>query len=206
MRYVTAGESHGRALCTIVTGVPAGVPVDLSAIDSDLARRQRGYGRGGRQAIESDHVTVLSGVRFGRTLGTPVCLTVANRDWDNWVEMMAPRATSRPACARQRRGQVTPICRACSASAATTRVTSSSARALARRPREWRRAVSPRPCWRRSASSVSSYVEAIGGVRASELDPETVDAASVEESDVRCPDPDASQRMRDAIDCGARGR
>ena len=75
MRYETAGESHGRALVALVTGVPAGLPVDVAAIDADLARRQAGYGRGGRQAIERDRALVLSGVRGGRTIGSPVALT-----------------------------------------------------------------------------------------------------------------------------------
>jgi chorismate synthase len=91
MRYVTSGESHGRALTAIVTGVPAGIPVDSADIDADLARRQSGYGRGGRMAIESDRALILSGVRFGRTIGSPVTLTVANRDWDNWTDLMAPQ-------------------------------------------------------------------------------------------------------------------
>lgn len=89
MRYVTAGESHGRSLSVIVTGVPAGIPVRPELIDSDLARRQSGYGRGARQRIETDRVTILSGVRFGETLGSPVSLAVANRDWDNWLDVMA---------------------------------------------------------------------------------------------------------------------
>ncbi len=89
MRYVTAGESHGRALTAIVSRVPAGIPVDPALIDADLARRQRGYGRGGRQLIETDRVTILSGVRFGSTIGSPVALAVTNRDWDNWIDVMA---------------------------------------------------------------------------------------------------------------------
>ena len=90
LRYLTAGESHGRALVTIVEGLPAGVPVDLTAIDRDLARRQSGYGRGGRMKIEQDRVEVLSGIRHGRTLGSPVALLVPNRDWANWTEVMSP--------------------------------------------------------------------------------------------------------------------
>ncbi|MFZ5814475.1 MAG: chorismate synthase [Bacillota bacterium] len=90
MRYLTAGESHGRALVTIVEGLPAEVPVDLAAIDRDLARRQSGYGRGGRMKIEKDAVQVLSGIRHGKTLGSPVALLVENRDWINWTEVMSP--------------------------------------------------------------------------------------------------------------------
>lgn len=93
MRYTTAGESHGRALTAIVTRVPAGIEVDPAQIDRDLARRQGGYGRGGRQRIETDRATVLSGVRFGRTIGSPVAVAVSNRDWDNWTDVMAAYGT-----------------------------------------------------------------------------------------------------------------
>ena len=80
MEYITAGESHGPNLTAIVTGVPAGLPVSVDHINSDLARRQAGYGRGGRMAIEKDTVRVTSGIRFGRTIGSPIALEVANRD------------------------------------------------------------------------------------------------------------------------------
>ena len=83
MHYITAGESHGPELTAIVSGVPAGLKVSADQINSDLSRRQSGYGRGGRQKIERDLVEVRSGVRFGRTLGTPLSLVVKNRDWEN---------------------------------------------------------------------------------------------------------------------------
>lgn len=89
MRFVTAGESHGPCLTAIVSGVPAGLKISEKQINIDLERRQSGYGRGGRQAIEADRVSVLSGVRFGVTLGTPIALQVANKDWKNWSERMA---------------------------------------------------------------------------------------------------------------------
>ena len=89
MEYITAGESHGPNLTAIVTGVPAGLPVSVDHINSDLARRQAGYGRGGRMAIEKDTVRVTSGIRFGRTIGSPIALEVANRDWENWTDRMA---------------------------------------------------------------------------------------------------------------------
>lgn len=90
MRYMTAGESHGPKVTAIVEGVPAGLRISEESINADLARRQAGYGRGGRQAIEHDTVHITSGVRFGRTIGTPIALEVQNRDWDNWVDRMAP--------------------------------------------------------------------------------------------------------------------
>jgi len=89
MQFITAGESHGPCLTAIVSGVPAGLTISEDHINSDLARRQSGYGRGGRQAIETDTAKVLSGVRFGQTLGTPIALQVTNRDWENWTDRMA---------------------------------------------------------------------------------------------------------------------
>ncbi|MGZ3586800.1 MAG: chorismate synthase [Candidatus Limnocylindrales bacterium] len=93
-RFLTAGESHGQALGVILEGLPAGVPVSTEAIAADLARRQRGYGRGARMAIEQDRAEILAGVRHGRTLGSPVMLVVRNRDWDNWTRVMQVEALS----------------------------------------------------------------------------------------------------------------
>jgi chorismate synthase len=95
-RFTTAGESHGRALVAIVEGLPAGLAVEIELIDRELERRQWGYGRGGRMKIERDRAEILSGVRHGRTLGSPVALQIENKDWKNWTEIMsaAPRASS----------------------------------------------------------------------------------------------------------------
>jgi chorismate synthase len=90
LRFLNAGESHGPALTVVVDGLPAGIPVDRDAIDADLRRRQGGYGRGGRMQIESDSVEVLSGVRHGMTLGSPVSLVIRNRDHENWRDVMSP--------------------------------------------------------------------------------------------------------------------
>ena len=92
LRYLTAGESHGPALGVIVEGLPAGIPVSADAIATDLARRQRGYGRGARMSIEEDRAEILGGVRHGRTLGSPVHLVVRNRDWENWTRVMQVEA------------------------------------------------------------------------------------------------------------------
>ena len=89
MEYVTAGESHGPKLTAIVSGVPSGIPIDINRIDSDLSRRQAGYGRGDRQKIERDRANVTGGVRFGRTTGAPVSIDVENRDWANWEVRMS---------------------------------------------------------------------------------------------------------------------
>ncbi len=88
--YLTAGESHGQALIGILEGLPAGLKVDRERIDLELKRRQGGYGRGGRMAIERDQVKVLSGVRFGRTTGAPIALMIENRDWEKWHAAMDP--------------------------------------------------------------------------------------------------------------------
>src|SRR5215212_6681706 len=88
-RFNTAGESHGRALVAIVEGLPAGLDVEAELINRELERRQWGYGRGGRMKIERDRVEILSGVRHGRTLGSPVALQIENKDWKNWTEVMS---------------------------------------------------------------------------------------------------------------------
>jgi chorismate synthase len=87
-RFLTAGESHGRTLGVTIEGVPAGLPLTAEALRVDLARRQGGYGRGARQQIEHDEAEIVSGVRHGRTLGSPILLLVANRDWANWTRVM----------------------------------------------------------------------------------------------------------------------
>src|ERR1700686_1139573 len=84
LRFLTAGESHGKALVAILEGVPAGLTIDFDALTAQLRRRQGGYGRGRRMAIESDQAEVLSGVRGGETLGSPIPLLIRNRDWENW--------------------------------------------------------------------------------------------------------------------------
>ena len=89
LRFLTAGESHGPSLTAILEGIPAGLSLKLENINRDLARRQKGYGRGGRMKIETDTVRILSGVRFGETIGSPITLSVENRDWQNWQERMA---------------------------------------------------------------------------------------------------------------------
>src|SRR3954451_10717318 len=90
LRFTTAGESHGPGLTCIVAGLPAGLRLEPDDLDRDLARRQLGHGRGGRMKIESDAAVVTAGIRHGRTLGSPVALQVANRDYANWEERMNP--------------------------------------------------------------------------------------------------------------------
>jgi chorismate synthase len=102
LRFTTAGESHGKAYVAIVEGLPAGLPISAEAVDRDLARRMQGYGRGARMKIERDRIEWLSGVRAGETLGSPVAMLIANRDWANWEDVMAHEA-SEPGELRRRR-------------------------------------------------------------------------------------------------------
>lgn len=107
LRFLTAGESHGRALVVILEGLPAGLRVDTDAIARDLRRRQGGYGRGRRMAIESDRADIIAGVRAGETLGSPVALLIENRDWPNWQYTMRASAEPPPDTGGARRGPVT---------------------------------------------------------------------------------------------------
>ena len=102
LRFTTAGESHGKAFVAVVEGLPAGLPVTAEAVDRDLARRMQGYGRGARMKIERDCIEWLAGVRAGETLGSPVAMLIANRDWANWVDVMAHEAAE-PGELRRRR-------------------------------------------------------------------------------------------------------
>ena len=102
LRFSTAGESHGESLVALVSGLPAGVPVDQAFLDRELWRRQKGYGRGGRMRIERIRAHILSGVRHGKTIGSPVAMTIANNDWKNWEEIL-PVETGDPEQAQGRR-------------------------------------------------------------------------------------------------------
>ena len=92
IRFSTAGESHGEALIALISGLPAGVPVDLEFINRELWRRQQGYGRGGRMKIETEKAHILSGVRHGKTIGSPIAIEIVNRDWKNWEEKLPVEA------------------------------------------------------------------------------------------------------------------
>src|SRR5579862_9813109 len=95
LRFLTAGESHGPELVATVEGVPAGFDIDIAAINGDLARRQKGYGRGGRMLIEKDEVRPVSGIRFGRTIGSPITFIIENRDFKNWQKRMSAEPADR---------------------------------------------------------------------------------------------------------------
>ena len=203
LRFLTAGESHGPALTVVVEGLPAGVPVEREAIDADLRRRQGGYGRGGRMQIEADAVEILSGVRHGRTLGSPVALVVRNRDHANWADVMSP--DPQPDAARERRRLRHPrpghadlagalkygtsdlrnVVERASARETTARV---AAGALAR------------ALLREAGAEVRSHVVRVGeaSLPAGPVAWEALDR--VEESPVRCVDPGAAEAMVAVID------
>src|SRR5437762_9124904 len=102
LSFRTAGESHGQALIALVEGIPAHLSIDFDFIDQELKRRQSGYGRGGRMKIERDQVRFLSGVRHGKTIGSPIAMMVENRDWANWGEIMSVREISAEAATKRR--------------------------------------------------------------------------------------------------------
>jgi chorismate synthase len=103
IRFTTAGESHGKALVAVLEGMPAGLPLRAEDVDRDLRRRMMGHGRGARMKIEADRVEILSGVRAGETLGSPIALLIENRDWEHWSDVMAPEPDDEGAAPRRRR-------------------------------------------------------------------------------------------------------
>ncbi len=205
MRYTTAGESHGPQLTAIVEGVPAGLHISEASINADLERRQSGYGRGGRQLIECDRVRIVSGVRFGRTLGTPITLIVENRDWENWADRMSvfgapPIDLHRETTPRPGHADLV----------GTLKINSDDCRDVLERAsaRETAARVAAAGIARELLADlgveVLSYVTSIGQARMAERDP-MMDAPDykpleIELSDVRCPDEAASDAMRAEID------
>ncbi len=201
MEFVTAGESHGKALVAVVTGVPAGIPVTQEDLDRDLARRQVGYGRGGRMRIEKDSCEVLSGIRHGHTLGTPVALTVRNRDHEAWTEVMAPfgeRTTDRRVSApRPGHADLAGVLKT-GATDVRDVLERASARETAARVAAGGLA---KALLRALDVRVHSVVVRIGEAAVETgFDPAGADVERIEASDVRTHDPAAGERMRGAID------
>ncbi|MEG0322989.1 MAG: chorismate synthase [Raoultibacter sp.] len=205
MHYITAGESHGPALTAIVSGVPAGLKVSLRQIDSDLARRQAGYGRGGRQAIEKDRAEILSGVRFGRTIGTPIALQIRNRDWENWTGRMAMFDEAPDDLVREvtpRPGHADLV--------GALKINTDDCRNILERAsaRETAARVAAAGIAREFLADlgveISSYVTRIGSAVFKEEDPMLAapdyKPLDIETSDVRCPDEKATKAMKKAID------
>ena len=200
-RFTTAGESHGPGLVAIVEGVPAGLELDREALDRDMARRQLGHGRGGRMKIESDAVEIRSGVRHGRTLGSPIAVLVANRDYENWEERMSPWPVEaeveevhlpRPGHAdlvglqKYGHSDVRNVLERASARETAARVAAGSiARAFLGA----------------LGASVHSHVVQIGSVKAPErADLSPADFDGLDDDPVRCLDPKASAAMVEEID------
>lgn len=206
LRFLTAGESHGPQLTVIVDGVPAGLALDATRhIDPQLRRRQGGHGRGKRQQIERDSARITAGVRGGSTLGSPICLVVENRDWDNWkgpMQIEADGFTSKPVT-RVRPGHAD--------LAGSLKFGFHDARNVLERAsaRETAVRVAAGSVARRLLDAlgvtVNSHVVRIGSVacpapRDGTAGWDVIDWEAVESSPVRCADGDASQRMIDAID------
>ncbi len=202
LRYLTAGESHGPELLGIIEGLPSGLRVTAEDIGLDLARRQKGYGRGGRMAIEKDQARIVSGVRWGRTMGGPVGLVVENKDWANWRERMSPgpeQEGAMPPGTRPRPGHADLTGMMKYAHGDTRNVLErSSARETAMRVAVGAVA---KALLSQFGITIFSWVREIGGVSAGALKG-TLNALSkkAEASSVRCPDEDASARMMRAID------
>lgn len=197
LRVLTAGESHGNCLIAVVEGMPAGVPVDASAIDAELARRQRGYGRGARMQIEHDQVEVLSGVIDGKTTGAPIALRIANRDGVDWRARLLPEDRPRWTVPRPGHGDYAGMQKYRLSDAWPVRERASA------RETAIRVAIGAllRPLLACFGIAVRSLVAEIGGVQAripEDLTPEL--CAQAEANDLRCPDEEAAARMRQAID------
>ncbi|MGC9316961.1 MAG: chorismate synthase [Armatimonadota bacterium] len=203
MELTTAGESHGPQVTAILTGIPAGLGVTAEEIDRDLARRQVGYGRGGRMTIERDRVRIVGGVRHGRTLGSPICLVVANRDWENWRSEMG--AGPAPDGWRSERGVTVPrpghadLAGGAKFGHADMRNVLERASARETVGRVAAGSICRKLLWELGAR-VRSRTVAIGDVRDDKFDGSEEAWGSVEESDVRCADPEVAARMRAEID------
>ncbi len=198
LRLLTAGESHGKGLMVIIDGMPAGLPLDEDYIASELKRRQLGYGRGSRMKVEQDRAEILSGVRHGVTIGSPIGLLIWNRDWENWKEVMdaSPPGKDVPPITRPRPGHadvagatkyglgdIRPVMERASARETAARV---AAGAVARR------------FVTEFGMEIRSHTLAIGGEWANEQT--SIDWQQVEQSPVRCADAGAAKAMMVAID------
>ncbi len=205
LRFTTAGESHGLALISILEGAPSGIPLPASDIDADLARRQQGYGRGRRMQIEHDTVEILSGVRAGETIGSPIGMLIRNRDWKNWQAIMDPapdvqgseprkRIVTRPrpghadlsGMLKYGRSDARDILERASARETTARV---AAGAICRK------------LLRELGVSIGSHLLELGGIRAETPAqwPDDINAAA-DASSLRVLDGDAEARMIELID------
>ena len=198
LRFLTAGESHGKALSIIIEGLPAGLPLSEDYIAIDLRRRQGGYGRGRRQKIEQDRAELISGVRHGLTLGSPIAMTIQNRDWVNWTEQMSvvPIEGEIDKVTRLRPGHAD--------LAGTVKYDFDDVRNILERAsaRETAARVAVGAVCKRFLAELGmqfySHTVQIGDVDADV--PQAIDWAALEESPVRCADAAGAERMVAAID------
>ena len=204
LRFLTAGESHGRGLAVIVEGLPAGLPLTIEEVQGELARRRLGYGRGPRMRFEADEVTLLGGVRHGRTLGSPVAIEIANSEWPKWTEEMspAPGRTAKP-LTQPRPGHAD--------LAGMQKYGFDDARDVLERAsaRETAARVAAGACAKALLAeldvSVLSHVVQIGPAVAKRSDrPAAADLENIDASDVRCFDPDAEHDMVAEIKAAAK--
>jgi chorismate synthase len=219
IRFTTAGESHGKALVAILEGIPAGLPLLAAEVNRELHRRMRGYGRGARMQIEADTVEFLSGVRAGETMGSPIAMLIANRDWENWADVMAPEPdagtlsaagegqTAAPGGGRGRRRQVTRPRPGHADLVGVLKYDRSDARDILERAsaRETAARVACGAVCRRLLEEfdveIGSHVVELGGIRSEIPDPlPTPLNQAADASPVRCLDPAASEAMVKAID------
>jgi chorismate synthase len=209
LRFASAGESHGRGLVGILEGLPSGLEIDTGYVNLQLHRRQLGYGRGGRMRIERDRIAIISGIRHGRTLGSPISFLIENRDWDNWQTAMSaeavPETADIRALTRPRPGHVD--------LAGALKYQTHDVRQVLERASARETAVRVaagafcRLLLRRFDISLGSHVLAIGAERVSSehAEPELDRVLEIHpESDLRCCDSEAEQRMRKEIDSARR--
>ena len=203
LKFLTAGESHGRGLVALLEGIPSGLSLASDDIDRELKRRQQGYGRGGRMKIEQDRATIISGVRWGKTIGSPLSLLIENRDWENWKEGMSPDAGhegSIPPVTKPRPGHAD--------LAGSLKYNHKDVRNILERSsaRETAARVAAGAVAKKFLSefgiTLGSYVVRIGSVALNEDNfgesPDTFSRA--EASPVRCPDEETSNKMVGLID------
>ncbi len=203
VKFSTAGESHGQGLVIILEGVPAGLSISEDYIAVHLGRRQKGYGRGGRMLIEQDRAKIISGVRHGLTLGSPIGMTVENKDWVNWQEAMAidplegpPQSPRTQRITRLRPGHADlPGAMKYGFEDVRNVLERASARETAARVAAGAIAIK---LLEEFGIQIHSHVLSIGSVHAEP--PESIDWQAVEESPVRCSDPEAAKRMAAEID------
>ena len=205
IRFLTAGESHGPALTTIVEGAPSGLPLDAEGLAEELARRRLGHGRGPRMRLERDEIEILGGVRFGRTLGGPISVIIRNTEWERWSEEMSPgEGTSRRAMTSPRPGHADlPGMLKYQTHDARDILERASARETAARTVA---GYISKLLLAEVGITVVSHVVQIGDVRSAAGLPGAGDLASIDASPVRCGDQSRGDAMVDAIDAAKKAR